>query len=99
MIAGFFASRSRNGPTVYNGHLRGPTVYNGHLRGPTVYNGHLRGPTVYNVHLRGPVTLTPNAERSAVELSLPVFNDLCLSRPEFEHPTALPQSLKVEYIC
>ena len=31
------------------------------------------GPTVYNVHLRGPVTLTPNAERLAVELSLPVL--------------------------
>ena len=30
------------------------------------------GPTVYNGHLRGPVTLTPNAERLAVELSLPV---------------------------
>ena len=30
-------------------------------------------PTVYNGHLQGPVTLTPNAERSAVELSLPVF--------------------------
>ena len=25
-------------------------------------------------HLRGPVTLTPNAERLAVELSLPVLN-------------------------
>ena len=31
------------------------------------------GPTVYNGHLRGPVTLTPVAERLAVELSLPVF--------------------------
>ena len=30
-------------------------------------------PTVYNGHLRGPVTLTPNAERLAVELSVPVF--------------------------
>ena len=28
---------------------------------------------VYNGHFRGPVTLTPNAERLAVELSLPVF--------------------------
>ena len=36
---------------------------------------HLRwhGASVYNGHLRGPVTLTPNAERLAVELSLPVF--------------------------
>ena len=31
------------------------------------------GPTVYNGHLRGPLTLTPVAERLAVELSLPVF--------------------------
>ena len=30
-------------------------------------------PTLYNGHLRGPVTLTPFAERLAVELSLPVF--------------------------
>ena len=28
---------------------------------------------VYNGHLQGPVTLTPIAERLAVELSLPVF--------------------------
>ena len=31
------------------------------------------GASVYNGHLRGPVTLTPIAERLAVELSLPVF--------------------------
>ena len=31
------------------------------------------GPTIYNGHLRGSVTLTPNAERLGVELSLPVF--------------------------
>ena len=31
------------------------------------------GPTIYNGHLRGPVTLTLVAERTAVELSLPVF--------------------------
>ena len=31
------------------------------------------GPTVYNGHHHGPVTLTPIAERLAVELSLPVF--------------------------
>ena len=31
------------------------------------------GPTVYNGHLWGHVTLTPNAERLAMELSLPVL--------------------------
>ena len=31
------------------------------------------GASIYNGHLRGPVTLTPNAERLAVELSLPVL--------------------------
>ena len=31
------------------------------------------GASVYNDHLRGPVTLTPIAERLAVELTLPVF--------------------------
>ena len=36
---------------------------------------HLRwhGPTLYSCHFRGPVTLTPVAERLAVELSLPVL--------------------------
>ena len=34
------------------------------------------GASVYNGHLRGPVTLTPIAERLAVELSLPVFTTL-----------------------
>ena len=39
------------------------------------------GPTVYNGHLRGPVTLTPVAERLAVELSLPVFTTkVCCDR-------------------
>ena len=33
------------------------------------------GPTVCNGHLRGPVTLTPVAERLAVEPSLPVFTN------------------------
>ena len=42
-----------------------------------------RRPTVYNGHLRGPVTLTPVAERLAVELALPVF-DLGLSRPRIK---------------
>ena len=31
------------------------------------------GASVYNGHLRGPVTLTPIAERLAVEPSLPAF--------------------------
>ena len=34
------------------------------------------GASVYNGHLRRPVTLTPIAERLAVELSLPVFTIL-----------------------
>ena len=39
------------------------------------------GPTVYNGHLRGPVTLTPVAERLALELSLPVFTtQVCCDR-------------------
>ena len=42
---------------------------------------------VNNSHIRGPVTLTPIAERLAVELSQPVFYDLGLSRLGFEHPT------------
>ena len=32
-----------------------------------------QGTSVYNGHIRGPMTLTPIAERLAVELSLPVF--------------------------
>ena len=36
------------------------------------------GAPVSNCHLRGPVTLTPIAERLAVELSLPIFTtDVC----------------------
>ena len=42
--------------------------------------------TVYNGHLRGPMTLTPIAERIAVELSLTVFTT-GLSRLGFELPT------------
>ena len=45
------------------------------------------GTSVYDGHLRGPVTLTPIAERLAVELSLPVFYDLGLSRLGSDHPT------------
>ena len=41
---------------------------------------------VYNGHLQGLVTLTPIAQRLAVELSQPVF-DLGPSRLGFEHPT------------
>ena len=43
--------------------------------------------SVYNGQLRGPVTLTPKAESWPVELLLPVFNDLGLSLPGFEHST------------
>ena len=45
------------------------------------------GASVYNGYLRGPVTLTPIAERLAVELSLPLFYDLGLPQLGFEHPT------------
>ena len=39
------------------------------------------GPTVYNGHLQRPVTLTPVAERLAVELPLPVFtSQVCRDR-------------------
>ena len=43
--------------------------------------------SVYNGHLRGPLTLTPIAERLAVDLSLICFFDLGLSRMWFEHQT------------
>ena len=47
------------------------------------------GPTVYNGHLREPVTLTPVAERLAVELSLPFFTTwVCPDRrsnPDLPH--------------
>ena len=43
--------------------------------------------SVYNGQLRGPVTLPPNAESLAVELLLPVSNDLGLSLLGFVHPT------------
>ena len=47
------------------------------------------GPTLYNGYLRGPVTLTPIAERLAVELSLPVFTtQVCRDRgsnPDLSH--------------
>ena len=44
------------------------------------------GASVYNGHLRVPVTLTPNSERLAVELSLPVLMTIGLSRMGFKHP-------------
>ena len=47
------------------------------------------GASVYNGHLRGPEILTLNAERMAVELPLPYFNDLGLLRLGIEHPTFL----------
>ena len=48
-------------------------------------------PTVYIGHLRGPVTLTPNAERFAIELSLSVFKTLvCCSRMRGECSTSTP---------
>ena len=50
---------------------------------------HCDGPPFYNGHLRGPVTLTSNAERLAVELSLPVFTtQVCRvrgSNPDLPH--------------
>ena len=56
----------------------------GFFRGP-----HLQwnGASVYNGHLWGPVSLTPTAERLAVELSLPVLTNLGLSRLGFEDST------------
>ena len=42
------------------------------------------GASVYDGHPRGPVTLSPNAEHLAVELSLPIFYDKGLSRLGFE---------------
>ena len=38
---------------------------------PLPIKGYWTRGSVYNSHLRGPVTLTPIAERLAVELSLP----------------------------
>ena len=55
----------------------------------SVPNLQWHGASVYNGHLRGPVTLTPVAERLAVELSLhcTCFYDLGLLQLGFEHPT------------
>ena len=47
------------------------------------------GASVYNGHLRGPVTLTPIAERLAVELSLPVLTTkLCRGWDSNTQPSA-----------
>ena len=51
------------------------------------------GPSVYNGHLRRPVTITPNAERLAVELTLPVLTTR-IRTPNLPHagPIALIES-------
>ena len=64
------------------------------------------GPTFYNGHLRGPVTLTPVAERLAVELSSPVLrirsvvtgDRTPISRMQGERSTSTPPrwSTKIE---
>ena len=46
------------------------------------------GASVYNGHLWRPVTFKLNANRLAVEISLPDFNVLGLSRLGFEHPAS-----------
>ena len=47
------------------------------------------GESVYNGHLRGPVSLTPTAERSAVELSLPVLTtQVCRGSDSYIQPSA-----------
>ena len=56
----------------------------------SVWNQSLwHGASVYNGHLRGHVTLTPNTERLAVELSLQCtcFNDWGMLRLGFDHQT------------
>ena len=56
------------------------------------------GLTVYNGHLRGPVTLTPVAERLAVELSLPVATGdrTPISRMRGERSTSTPPWRSIE---
>ena len=54
---------------------------------PLTSEGSVTRDILYNGYLRGPVILTPIAERLAVDLSLPFFYDLGLSRLGFEHPT------------
>ena len=51
------------------------------------------GPSVYNGHLRRPVTITPNAERLGLELTLPVFTTR-IRTPNLQHarPIALIES-------
>ena len=55
------------------------------------------GPTLYNCHLRGTMTLTPVAERLAVELSQPVFTTkVCRDRgsnPDLPHTNKIVKSI------
>ena len=44
------------------------------------------GASLCNGHLWGSLTLTPVPEHLSVDMSLPFFNDLGLSRLGFEHP-------------
>ena len=51
------------------------------------------GASVYNGHLRWPVTLTPIAERLAVELSLPVFTaKVCCGWDSNTQPSACKEN-------
>ena len=57
------------------------------------------GASVYCGHLQGPLTLTHFAERSAVELSLPVFTTyIGLSRLGFEQPNFSLQNMFVVHL-
>ena len=55
------------------------------------------GASVYNGHLWGSVTLTPVAERLAVELSLPVWTTMCVCRQRGSNPD-LPQVRQTVYL-
>ena len=57
------------------------------------------GPSVYNGHLRGAVTLTPNAERLPVELSLPVFTTVCHERGSNPDPRPMLMYLQNKIKC
>ena len=46
------------------------------------------GTSVYNGHLQGPVTLTPIAERLAVEVSLPYYEWVCRGWDSNTQPSA-----------
>ena len=66
----------------------GASVYSSHLRRYMAEIFPLRRIMLSNQSIRGTVTLTPIAERLAVELSLHVFCDLGLARLGFEYPTS-----------